>query len=208
MCDFSVGLSRQLHGLTIASERRRHRMLEQWHPLGPIGIITAFNFPAAVWAWNAMIAAVCGDTMIWKPSPLAALTAVAIQRIAGRVAADGRLPGRVQPLRRRRRGDRRANGQGRPAAFDFGDRKLPDGPSRCRGGGQAAGTDTPGTGWQQCHHRHSQRGRRDGRTRHRLRGGGHCRPAVHDSPTIDRARITSRCLSRTVDRGLPQPADR
>ena len=70
MCDFAVGLSRQLYGLTIASERPRHRMIEQWQPLGPIGIITAFNFPIAVWAWNAMIAAVCGDTMIWKPSPL------------------------------------------------------------------------------------------------------------------------------------------
>ncbi|HMF36455.1 MAG TPA: aldehyde dehydrogenase family protein, partial [Isosphaeraceae bacterium] len=93
MCDFSVGLSRQLHGLTIASERPRHRMIEQWHPLGPIGIITAFNFPAAVWAWNAMIAAVCGDTMIWKPSPLAPLTAIAIQRIARRVAAEGGYPG-------------------------------------------------------------------------------------------------------------------
>ena len=69
MCDFAVGLSRQLYGLTIASERPRHRMIEQWHPLGPIGIITAFNFPVAVWAWNATLAAVCGDTMIWKPSP-------------------------------------------------------------------------------------------------------------------------------------------
>ncbi len=93
MCDFAVGLSRQLHGLTIASERPRHRMIEQWHPLGPIGIITAFNFPAAVWAWNAMIAAVCGDTMIWKPSPLAPLTAVAIQQIASHVAADEGFPG-------------------------------------------------------------------------------------------------------------------
>ncbi len=93
MCDFAVGLSRQLHGLTIASERPAHRMLEQWHPLGPIGIITAFNFPAAVWAWNAMIAAVCGDTMIWKPSPLAPLTAIAVQRIAGRVAAAEGFPG-------------------------------------------------------------------------------------------------------------------
>lgn len=86
MCDFAVGLSRQLHGLTIASERPRHRMIEQWHPLGPIGIITAFNFPAAVWAWNAMIAAVCGDTMVWKPSPRTPLTAVAVQRIVDQVA--------------------------------------------------------------------------------------------------------------------------
>jgi aldehyde dehydrogenase (NAD+) len=86
MCDLAVGLSRQLHGLTIASERPHHRMLEQWHPLGPIGIITAFNFPAAVWAWNAMLAAVCGDTMVWKPSPLAPLTAIAVTRIVKGVA--------------------------------------------------------------------------------------------------------------------------
>jgi aldehyde dehydrogenase (NAD+) len=92
MCDFAVGLSRQLYGLTIASERPSHRMMEQWHPLGPIGIITAFNFPAAVWAWNAMLAAVCGDPMIWKPSPLAPLTAVAIQRIASQVAQEVGFP--------------------------------------------------------------------------------------------------------------------
>jgi aldehyde dehydrogenase (NAD+) len=87
MCDFAVGLSRQLYGLSIASERPRHRMIEQWQPLGPIGIITAFNFPIAVWAWNAMIAAVCGDTMIWKPSPLAPLCSIAVQKIVEQVAA-------------------------------------------------------------------------------------------------------------------------
>jgi aldehyde dehydrogenase (NAD+) len=86
MCDFAVGLSRQLYGLTIASERLRHRMIELWQPLGPIGIITAFNFPTAVWAWNAMIAAVCGDTTIWKPSPRTPLTAVAVQRIVDEIA--------------------------------------------------------------------------------------------------------------------------
>jgi len=86
MCDFAVGLSRQLYGLTIASERTRHRMIEQWQPLGPVGVITAFNFPVAVWAWNAMIAAVCGDTMIWKPSPLTPLTAIAVQYIVNDVA--------------------------------------------------------------------------------------------------------------------------
>ncbi len=85
MCDFAVGLSRQLYGLTIASERPRHRMFEQWHPLGPIGIITAFNFPVAVWAWNAALAAVCGDTMIWKPSSETPLTALAVQNIASKI---------------------------------------------------------------------------------------------------------------------------
>jgi aldehyde dehydrogenase (NAD+) len=85
IADFAVGLSRQLYGLAMHSERPRHRMYEQWHPLGPIGIITAFNFPIAVWAWNAMIAAVCGDTTIWKPSRKTPLTAIAVQHICNRV---------------------------------------------------------------------------------------------------------------------------
>ena len=85
MGDFSVGLSRQLYGLSMHSERPQHRMYEQWHPLGPVGIITAFNFPVAVWAWNAMVAAVCGDSMIWKPSEKTPLTSVAVTHIAQRV---------------------------------------------------------------------------------------------------------------------------
>ena len=93
MADFAVGLSRQLYGLSMHSERPRHRMYEQWHPLGPIGIITAFNFPIAVWAWNAMIAAVCGDTMIWKPSRKAPLTAIAVQHICNRVMAEHEVEG-------------------------------------------------------------------------------------------------------------------
>src|SRR5262249_11053388 len=81
------------YGLTIASERACHRMLEQWQPLGTIGIITAFNFPVAVWAWNAMIGAVCGDTMIWKPSPLTPLCAIAVQKIVDRVASENDCEG-------------------------------------------------------------------------------------------------------------------
>lgn len=88
ICDFAVGLSRQLYGLTMHSERPGHRMYEQWHPLGVVGIITAFNFPVAVWAWNAALAAVCGNTMIWKPSELTPLAAVAVQHIANQVMAD------------------------------------------------------------------------------------------------------------------------
>ncbi|MCK6579823.1 MAG: aldehyde dehydrogenase family protein [Anaerolineae bacterium] len=88
ICDFAVGLSRQLYGLTMHSERPGHRMYEQWHPLGPIGIITAFNFPVAVWSWNAALAAICGDTMIWKPSELTPLSALAVQRIANQISAD------------------------------------------------------------------------------------------------------------------------
>jgi aldehyde dehydrogenase (NAD+) len=93
ICDFAVGLSRQLYGLSMHSERPGHRMYEQWHPLGPIGVITAFNFPLAVWSWNAAIAAVCGDTILWKPSELAPLTAVAMQHIANRVMADHGVSG-------------------------------------------------------------------------------------------------------------------
>jgi aldehyde dehydrogenase (NAD+) len=85
IADFAVGLSRQLYGKTMHSERPGHRMYEQWHPLGPIGVITAFNFPVAVWAWNAMIAAVCGDTVLWKPSPQTPVCALAVDRICGRV---------------------------------------------------------------------------------------------------------------------------
>jgi aldehyde dehydrogenase (NAD+) len=87
ICDFATGLSRQLYGLTMPSERPRHRMYEHWHPLGPIGVITAFNFPVAVWAWNAAIAAVCGDTVVWKPSERTPLTAMAVTRIAAEVMA-------------------------------------------------------------------------------------------------------------------------
>ncbi len=81
ICEFAVGLSRQLYGLTIASERPHHRMMEQWHPLGPVAVITAFNFPMAVWAWNAMIALVCGDSVIWKPSEKAAWCAQAAHAV-------------------------------------------------------------------------------------------------------------------------------
>jgi aldehyde dehydrogenase (NAD+) len=87
ICDFAVGLSRQLYGLTIASERPGHRMAETWHPMGPVGIITAFNFPVAVWAWNAALALVCGDPVIWKPSEKTPLTAMATHRIMERALA-------------------------------------------------------------------------------------------------------------------------
>jgi aldehyde dehydrogenase (NAD+) len=88
ICDFAVGLSRQLHGLTIASERPGHRMMEQWHPLGPTLIISAFNFPVAVWAWNAALALVCGNSIVWKPSEKTPLTALATQALLEGVLAD------------------------------------------------------------------------------------------------------------------------
>jgi len=88
ICDFAVGLSRQLYGLTMPSERKQHRLQEQWHPLGVVGVITAFNFPVAVWSWNPAIALVCGDTILWKPSSKTPLTAIACTKIAEKVLRD------------------------------------------------------------------------------------------------------------------------
>lgn len=93
VADFAVGLSRQLYGLTMHSERPGHRMYEQWHPLGIVGVISAFNFPVAVWAWNAMIAAVCGDCVLWRPSSETPLTAIAVQKICNRVLERHNLKG-------------------------------------------------------------------------------------------------------------------
>ncbi len=92
ICDFAVGLSRQLHGLTMHSERPNHRMYEQWHPLGVVGIISAFNFPVAVWSWNAMLAAICGNTCIWKPSEKTPASAAAVQNILQTVLKSNELP--------------------------------------------------------------------------------------------------------------------
>jgi aldehyde dehydrogenase (NAD+) len=92
IADFAVGQSRMLYGKTMHSERTAHRMYEQWHPLGVVGVISAFNFPVAVWAWNAMLAAICGNATIWKPSPKTPLAALAVQSLANRVMADLSLP--------------------------------------------------------------------------------------------------------------------
>jgi aldehyde dehydrogenase (NAD+) len=93
ICDFAVGQSRMLYGLSMHSERAAHRMYEQWHPLGILGLITSFNFPVAVWSWNSALAAICGDTIIWKPSSYTPLTAVAVTNIANKVMADHGLSG-------------------------------------------------------------------------------------------------------------------
>jgi aldehyde dehydrogenase (NAD+) len=93
ICDFAVGQSRMLYGLSMHSERPGHRMYEQWHPLGVLGLVTAFNFPVAVWSWNSTLAAVCGDTIVWKPSSYTPLTAIAVTHIANRIMADHGLSG-------------------------------------------------------------------------------------------------------------------
>jgi aldehyde dehydrogenase (NAD+) len=98
VCDFAVGLSRQLYGVTMTSERPQHRLAELWHPLGPVGVITAFNFPVAVWAWNAMIALVCGDAVVWKPSEQAPLCAIACHHIAASILAESGAPAGVLGL--------------------------------------------------------------------------------------------------------------
>ena len=116
MADLAVGMSRQLYGLSMHSERPQHRMYEQWHPLGPVGIITAFNFPVAVWAWNACVAAVCGDSMIWKPSEKTPLCAIAVTHIAHQVLAANDAP----PIFNLAMGDRHQ--VGKPMAAD---RRIP-----------------------------------------------------------------------------------
>ena len=98
ICDFAVGLSRQLHGFTMHSERPSHRMYEQWHPLGIVGIISAFNFPVAVWSWNSMLAWICGDTCIWKPSEKTPICALACQHIVSEVFAKNKVPEGVSGL--------------------------------------------------------------------------------------------------------------
>ncbi len=92
IADFAVGQSRMLYGLTMHSERAQHRMYEQWHPLGVVGIISAFNFPVAVWAWNACLAIIGGNVAVWKPSPKTPLSAIAVQQLCNRVMKEARLP--------------------------------------------------------------------------------------------------------------------
>ncbi len=116
ICDFAVGLSRQLYGLTMHSERPHHRMYEQWHPLGPVGIITAFNFPVAVWSWNACIAWVCGDVCIWKPSEKTPLCAIACQHLFQQVLKANNLPEGISCI---------INGDYRVGEFLTKDRRIP-----------------------------------------------------------------------------------
>ncbi len=208
MCDFAVGLSRQLYGLTISSERPRHRMIEQWQPLGPIGIITAFNFPVAVWAWNAAIAAVCGDTMIWKPSPLAPLCSIAVQKIVEEVARANDCEGVFNLCF--------------GGATDIGetmiaDERLPlvSATGSCRMGrrvgevvGRRLGRAILELRWQQRHHHHPQRRSRARHPGDSFRSRRHRRPALHVGAPIDCARVDSRSGRRAPGGCLSAPSDR
>ena len=201
MCDFAVGLSRQLHGLTIASERPRHRMIEQWHPLGPVGIITAFNFPVAVWAWNAAVAAVCGDTMVWKPSPETPLTAIAVQHIVNRVAEANGCPGVFTlcvggaELGERMAADRRL-----PLISATGSCRMGE-PGRPRSVGRRLGRSLLELGGNNAADRHPERRPRPGPPRRRFRRRRHRRPALHDAPPADRPRVDRRRVPRPPGRG-------
>ncbi len=127
ICDFAVGLSRQLYGLTIASERPQHRMMEQWQPLGVVGIISAFNFPVAVWAWNSVLAAVCGDSTLWKPSEKTPLTAIATIKIAEKVCRANKIDPAIFSLAigdRKSVGERLANDKRVPLISATGSTKM------------------------------------------------------------------------------------
>ena len=154
ICDFAVGLSRQLYGKTIASERPGHRLTEYWHPLGPVGVISAFNFPVAVWAWNAMIGLVCGDPIVWKPSEKTPLCALACQALVQNViASTPGTPSGISNVVVGGRGGRQSAGGVAATAADFGDGFGADGPRRRSNRCGSPGALATGTGRQQRHDR-------------------------------------------------------
>ena len=187
ICEFAVGLSRQLYGKTIASERPGHRLMETWHPLGVVGVITAFNFPVAVWAWNTAIALVCGDTVVWKPSELTPLTALACQALIERAADRCRGAARGQPARPGRPRGRRAPGRRSSGGAAERDRVGADGSAGRSAGGAAVRQGAAGTGRQQRRDRHPVGRSGPRRARDRVLGGGHRGPALHDAAQADRA---------------------
>jgi aldehyde dehydrogenase (NAD+) len=157
ICDFAVGLSRQLYGRVIASERPGHRMIESWHPLGPVGIITAFNFPVAVWSWNAAIALVCGDPLIWKPSDKTPLCSLACNALLGRAierfGMPDELPRGLSQGRDRRRRTRRGAGRRPAPAAGQRHRVHPHGRHGWAASGAALRPHPPRTRRQQRHDR-------------------------------------------------------
>ena len=188
ICDFAVGLSRQLYGLTIATERSGHRMMETWHPLGVTGIISAFNFPVAVWCWNTALALVCGNPVVWKPSEKTPLTALASQAVFERALARfGDAPAHLSQVLIGDRAIGEVLVDHPPRAADLGHRLHPHGP---RGGAAPRAPLRPlhpGTGRQQCGHRLPFRRSRHGVARHRLRRHGHGGPALHHTAPPVRA---------------------
>ena len=194
VCDFAVGLSRQLYGRTIASERPGHRLTEVWQPLGPVGVITAFNFPVAVWAWNAALALVCGDPVVWKPSEKTPLCALACQRLL-----DGALR-RFDPedwtglstvvLGAHAVGERLVDDP--PRRPRLGHRLHGHGPRGRRAGRQALRPVAARAGGQQRRHRLPVGRSRPHRAGHRVRRRRDRRAALHHPAPPDRPRVDPR----------------
>ena len=189
ICDFAVGLSRQLYGLTIATERPGHRMMETWHPLGVVGVISAFNFPVAVWSWNAALALVCGDAVVWKPSEKTPLTALAVQAIFERAAERfGDAPaGPAAPvlIGGRDVGEALVDHPKVPLVSATG--STAHGPRGRPAAGRALRPRHAGARRQQRRHRLPVGRSRPRAARHRLRRHGHGRPALHDAAPPVRA---------------------
>jgi aldehyde dehydrogenase (NAD+) len=188
ICDFAVGLSRQLYGLTIASERPEHRMMEQWHPLGVVGVISAFNFPVAVWSWNAMLAWVCGDVVVWKPSEKTPLSALACLHIVRPVFERNGVPAGTFGLVSggAELGQWLAADERVPLVSATGSTRMGRAVAGTRR--RAAGTEPARTGRQQRHHRFRARRPRPGHSGHCLRGGRYRRAALHHHAAADRSR--------------------
>ncbi len=191
ICDFAVGLSRQLHGLTIASERPGHRMMEQYHPLGVVGVISAFNFPVAVWAWNAMLGLVCGDPIVWKPSEKTPLTAIATHKIVVDVlaeSADLEIPDNVVSLviGGSDVGQALASSTKVPLISATGSTRMGREVGKIVAG--RLGRSHPRARRQQRNDRRAVGRPGVGRSSDHLRGLRHGRAEVYDPPAIDRAR--------------------
>ncbi len=208
ICDFAVGLSRQLDGRTMPSERPGHRLMETWHPLGVVGVVSAFNFPAAVWSWNTAIAIVCGDAVVWKPAQLATLTAAACSALFDRAAREVRRAGepqcpRLRECRRHPGPDRQPQGAAHQRHGLRADGRA-DRAARRR----AVRSRHPGTGRQQRCHRHAVGRPRLGHPRHRVRRGRHCRAALHPMRRVIVHEDVADELVRRSDGGLCPPPDR
>ena len=188
ICDFAVGLSRQLYGRTIATERANHRMMESWQPMGVVGIISAFNFPVAVWSWNAALALVCGNAVVWKPSEKTPLTALATQALFDRAAA--RFGGVPDGLSTVIIGDKAVGAvlvDHPKVAVLSATGVNPHGARGRAEAGAALRPADPGAGRQQCGDRDAVGQSRPGFARHRVLRDGHGRAALHHAQAAVRA---------------------
>ena len=181
ICDFAVGLSRQLYGLTIASERPQHRMMETWHPLGPIGIISPFNFPVAVWCWNFALAIVCGDPVVWKPSEKTPLTALACANLFERaVKRFGKTPPHLLQMVIGGSDLGKALVDSPALPLYFSHRQHRHGPSSGHSRCQTLWSHHPGIERQQWYDPNTFGRPRTSHTRHRLCSPGYSRTTLHE----------------------------